>query len=168
MKKGKGLLLAALLLTAGPVRAQVFPGSTADDWRGPWPPPLPNMAGRPGLLGRPGPPGRPNPVLPGGAAALWGPAPGPLSGVPGGPGGAAPPVSPEILQMLQPPSISPNLLTVPPVQPPPALPPPARPPLAAAPQGPPREFRGGYALVVAGAAVAAALLYGLLRRKPAA
>jgi hypothetical protein len=65
--------------------------------------------------------------------------------------------------MLQPPSISPNLLTVPPVQPPPA-----RPPLAAAPQGPPREFRGWYALVVAGAAVAAALLYGLLRRKPAA
>jgi hypothetical protein len=57
---------------------------------------------------------------------------------------------------------------VPPVQPPPAPPPLARPPLAASPQGPPRELRGGYALVVAGACVAAALLYALLRRKPAA
>jgi len=163
MKKGKGLLLAALLLTAGPVQAQFFPGTTADDWRGPWPPPQPNMPGRPGLLGRQGLPGPPNPVLPGGAAALWGPAPGPLSGVPGGPAGKAPQVSPDILQMLQPPSISPNLPTVPPV-----LLPPAPPPLAAAPPVPPREFRGGYALVVAGLAVAAALLYVLLRRKPAA
>ena len=31
MKKVKGLLLAALLLTAGPVRAQFFPGTTADE-----------------------------------------------------------------------------------------------------------------------------------------
>ena len=166
MKKVKGLLLAALLLTAGPVRAQL-PGATADDWQGPWPPPLPNMPGRPGLLGREGLPGRPNSVLVGGAAAFWGPAPGPLSGVPGGPAGAAPQVSPEILQMLQAPTISPNLPTVPPVQPPPVQPPPIGPQLAAAPHGPPPEFRWWYGLVVAGAAVAAGLLYGLLRRKPA-
>ncbi len=156
MKKAKGLFLAALLLTAGPVRAQ-FPGATADDWQGPWPPPLPNMPGRPGLLGRPGLPGRPNSALPGGAAALWGPAPGPLSTSP-------PNVPPEILPMLQPPAISPNLPTVPPVLPP-VLP---SPPLAAAPQGPPPEPRWRPALVMAGACVAAALLYALLRRKPAA
>jgi hypothetical protein len=168
MKKGRGLLLTALLLTAGPVRAQFFPGSTADEWRGPWPPPLPNMPGRPGqLLGRSGSAGGPNSVLGGGGTALWAPAPGPLSGVPGGPAGAAPQVRPEVLQMLQDASAKLRPPAVPPVQPP-APPPPAWPPLAAAPQGPPREFRGGYALVVAGACVAAALLYALLRRKPAA
>lgn len=165
MNRGKGLLLAALVLTAGPVRAQFVPGSTADDWRGPWPPPQPNLPGRPGqLLGRSGPAGGPNSVPGSGGTALWAPAPGPLSGVPGGPAGTAPPVRPEILQMLEDASAKLRPPAVPPV-----LPPPAPPPLAAGPQGPPpRELRGRYALVLAGAAVAAALLYALLRRKPAA